>query len=486
MAFLKRVFRAFLIVCAGLLLIAVGGFLYVQWTEATIRLGGSGRRIVIEHVDAERRMRTIDEDRLRESLSETRPSRQDLASAPAAMAMAKPAPEPAVEQPERHENYWTEYRGPGRAGIYAQGAINTQWPSHGPPELWRQQVGGGYASMVVADSLVFTIEQRRRREVVAAYRLEDGRQVWEHSWPSRFSESMGGDGPRATPTWDDGRVYALGGNGDLFCLAADDGAVLWRRNILKDARAPNLTWGMSASPLVVDDSVVAIPGGGNGKSVFAYDKHTGEIRWSALNDKAGYASPQVATLAGRRQLLIVSGQRVLGASLDDGSLLWSHAWRTSYDANCAQPLVVDEQHVFVSSGYGHGATLLKISANDAGYSVEEVWFNRNMKNKFNSSVLVDNVVYGLDEGILAAVDVWTGERLWKQGRYRFGQLLYADGHLIVLSEDGDLVLVEATPEAHREVVRFESIPGKTWNVPAIADGRLLVRNQTDMVAYDLR
>ena len=339
--------------------------------------------------------------------------------------------------------------------------------------------------MVVADSLVFTIEQRRDREVVAAYGLMDGAQVWEHSWKSRFSESMGGDGPRATPTWDDGRLYALGANGDLVCLRADDGMLLWNRNILKDAGAPNLTWGMAAAPLVVDDLLIALPGG-RGRSVIAYDKLTGDIRWSALDDKAGYVSPQVATLAGERQLVVVSGTRVLGASLEDGSLLWSRDWETSYDANCAQPLIVDENHVFVSSGYGHGATLLEVSPRNDGLAVKEVWFNRNMKNKFNPSVLVDGVVYGLDEGILAAIDVRTGERLWKQGRYRYGQLIYASGHLIIVSEEGDLALVRATPDEYSELARFEAIPGKTWNVPAMADGMLLVRNQTEMVAYDLR
>ena len=340
--------------------------------------------------------------------------------------------------------------------------------------------------MVVAESLIFTIEQRRGREVVAAYNLNDGRQVWEHSWNARFSESMGGDGPRATPTWNDGFVYALGGNGNLVCLSASDGSVVWERNILKDAGASNLTWGMSGAPLVVGDLVITHPGGRNGKSVFAYDKLTGDVRWSALNDKAGYVSPQLATLAGQKQLVLVSGTRILGASLEDGSLFWSHPWKTSYDANCAQPLIVDDQHVFVSSGYGHGATLLQITAVGSDFSVEEVWFNRNMKNKFNPSVLVDDVVYGLDEGILAAIDVRSGERLWKKGRYRYGQLLYASGHLIVISEQGDLALVEATPEEYREVVRFESISGKTWNVPALADGILLVRNQTEMAAYDLR
>ena len=459
--------------------VAIGFFGYVKWTGASVGLAGSGRMLVVEHVDSEDRMRRIEEDRMRVT-AEAHPTRRDLEAEMG--SMARPA---AVAEDPSPENYWIDYRGPGRAGIYDQTPINTDWPPDGPPELWRQEVGGGYASMVVADSLVFTIEQRRDREVVAAYGLMDGKQVWEHSWQSRFSESMGGDGPRATPTWDDGRLYALGANGDLVCLRAADGILQWNRNILKDAGASNLTWGMAAAPLVVDDLLIALPGG-RGRSVIAYDKLTGEIRWSALADKAGYVSPQVATLAGERQLLIVSGTRVLGASLEDGSLLWSRDWETSYDANCAQPLIVDENHVFVSSGYGHGATLLEVFSGEDGLAVKEVWFNRNMKNKFNPSVLVDGVVYGLDEGILAAIDVRTGERLWKQGRYRYGQLIYASGHLIIVSEEGDLALVRATPDEYSELVRFESIPGKTWNVPAMAEGLLLVRNQTEMVAYDLR
>ena len=459
--------------------VAIGFFGYVKWTGASVGLAGSGRMLVVEHVDSEDRMRRIEEDRMRVT-AEAHPTRRDLEAEMG--SMARPA---AVAEDPSPENYWIDYRGPGRAGIYDQTPINTDWPPDGPPELWRQEVGGGYASMVVADSLVFTIEQRRDREVVAAYGLMDGKQVWEHSWQSRFSESMGGDGPRATPTWDDGRLYALGANGDLVCLRAADGILQWNRNILKDAGASNLTWGMAAAPLVVDDLLIALPGG-RGRSVIAYDKLTGEIRWSALADKAGYVSPQVATLAGERQLLIVSGTRVLGASLEDGSLLWSRDWETSYDANCAQPLIVDENHVFVSSGYGHGATLLEVFSGEDGLAVKEVWFNRNMKNKFNPSVLVDGVVYGLDEGILAAIDVRTGERLWKQGRYRYGQLIYASGHLIIVSEEGDLALVRATPDEYSELVRFEAIPGKTWNVPAMAEGLLLVRNQTEMVAYDLR
>ncbi len=482
MTIASRILRAGLLGIGTIAVLGIGAAAYLYWTGATIGLTGSGRGIVIEYVETESRWQRMEAERSHAAVAAAHPTREDFTPIAAA---ARPATE-GVGPSGGTNNYWTDYRGPRRDGSYTQMPVNLKWPAEGPSELWRRQIGGGYASMVVADSLVYTIEQRREQEVVAAYRMADGQQAWEYSWKSRFSESMGGDGPRATPTWSDGHLYALGANGRLVCLSADNGQLIWERNILRDAGAANLEWGMAGAPLVADGMVIVNPGGRNGNSVFAYDKTTGEVRWSALDDKAGYVSPQVATLAGRRQLLLITGTRVLGASLEDGSELWSVDWRTSYDANCAQPLVVDGNHVFVSSGYGHGAALLRISEAGGSFSVDQEWFNLNMKNKFNPSVLADGVVYGLDEGILAAVDARTGERLWKGGRYRFGQLLHADGHLIVVSEQGDLALVEAVPEEYREITRFESIPGKTWNVPAIADGILLVRNQTEMVAYDLR
>ncbi len=482
MTITSRILRAGLLALCAIVVLAAGGLSYLYWTDASIGLSGSGRGIVVEYVDTERRWQRIETQQAQAAVAAAHPTRQDLSGTG---TLAKPEPQGA-EQPGTANNYWTDYRGPRRDGSYTQMPLDLTWSAQGPPEIWRREVGGGYASMVVADALVYTIEQRRETEAVTAYRLEDGRQAWEYSWPSRFSESMGGDGPRATPTWSDGHLYALGANGRLVCLAATDGKLIWERNILDDAGAENLTWGMAGAPLVVDGMVIVHPGGRNGKSVFAYDRATGEVRWSALDDKAGYVAPQIATLAGRRQILLVTGTRVLGASIEDGSELWSVDWETSYDANCAQPLVVDGEHVFVSSGYGHGAALLRIAASDGRFVADQVWFNLNMKNKFNPSVLADGVVYGLDEGILAAVDVLTGKRLWKQGRYRYGQLLHASGHLIVISEEGELALVEATPDQYREIARFESIAGKTWNVPAIANGILLVRNQTEMAAYDLR
>ena len=382
-------------------------------------------------------------------------------------------------------SYWTDYRGPGRDGHYQETQIRSDWPSEGLPELWRQKIGGGYASVVVAEGRVFTIEQRRGQEAVAAYDFATGKQLWVNAWSAGFREAMGGPGPRATPTWHEGKVYALGAEGEFRALDDQTGQVLWRRNVLSENGALNLTWAMSGSPLVVDEKVIVLPGGPSGKSIVAYHKETGELIWRSLNDKQAYTSPMLVTLAGKRQVAMVSGPRLLAVDPEDGSLLWDYPWRTSYDANCSQPLVVDQDHIFVSSGYGHGAALLKIVPDGDVFRAVEIWNKNTMKNKFNSSVLHEGHVYGLDEAILACVDVRTGERKWKGGRYGFGQVLLADGHLIMTTERGDVVLVRATPEGHQELARFSAVSGKTWNTPAIADGKLIVRNQTDMVCYNL-
>ena len=381
--------------------------------------------------------------------------------------------------------YWTDYRGPNRDGLYDQQPIRTNWEGGRLPELWRQKIGGGYASMVVAQGRIYTIEQRRDREVVAAYDLASGSEIWSHGWSALFQEGMGGEGPRATPTWHDGKIYALGATGELHVLDAQSGKPLWNVNILADNGAPNLTWAMSASPLIVDEKVIVLPGGPGGRSVVAYHKDTGKPVWKSLDDNQAYTAPMIATVAGKRQLIVVSGRRLMGLTVEDGSLLWEFPWQTSYDANCAQPIIVDEEHIFISAGYGHGSALVKVTAEGRGFGVEEIWSNNRMKNKFNAPVLYDGHVYGLDEGILQAIDVRTGTQNWKGGRYGYGQVLLADGHLIVLTERGEVVLVKATPEGHQELAKFSAIKGKTWNNPAIADGRLIVRNQTEMACYDL-
>lgn len=395
-------------------------------------------------------------------------------------------PEPDLSSGTRvsRESDWPRFRGPAMDGRY-DGSIMTRWPEDGLAPLWRQPIGGGYASFVIAEGIAFTIEQRRENEVVAAYELTSGTELWTHAWLALFQETLGGDGPRATPTWDDGRVYALGATGELKVFDAPSGELIWKRNVLRDAGARNLTWGMAASPLIVDETVVVLPGGPNGRSIIAYDKVTGEERWSSLDDTQAYTSPMLVTLAGRRQILVVGAGRAMGVGADEGMLLWSVPWVTNQGINVAQPVVVDNSRVFLSAGYGHGASLVEITESATGFTAEPVWSNIRMKNKFTSSVLHQGYLYGLDEAILACVDAATGELQWKGGRYGYGQILLASGHIIVLTERGELVLVEATPERHVQRARFQAIEGKTWNHPAIAGGILLVRNANEMAAFSL-
>ena len=393
---------------------------------------------------------------------------------------AAPAVKPAMRA------YWTDFRGPRRDGHYDEMPILTKWPAQGPERLWRKPIGGGYASFVAANGMVFTIEQRRNQEIVAAYDVNTGREVWSHGWEALFQESMGGDGPRATPTWHEGRVYALGAEGELRCLDAGSGRRIWSKNILRDNGAENLQWGMAASPLIVDEKVIVLPGGSGGRSVVAYHKDTGEPVWRALDDKQAYTSPMLVTLAGKRQILVVSGSRAMGLNPEDGALLWEYPWRTSFDINSAQPVITGPDRLILSAGYDHGAALIRVVPSGDGFRAERIWENRKMKNKFSSSVLHEGHIYGLDESILACVNAATGDQKWKGGRYGFGQIMLASGHLIVAAENGDIALVRATPERHDELVRFSAIEGKTWNHPVIVDGKLLVRNTVEMAAFRVR
>ena len=385
--------------------------------------------------------------------------------------------------PRRH---WTSFRGTNRDGRYVERAVKTAWPAEGPPLLWKQPVGGGYASFSIADGVAYTIEQRRGQEVVAAYRVTTGRELWTNKWNAEFNPGDStGNGPRATPTWDEGRVYALGGTGEFRCLDAKTGRVIWSKNILSDNGASNLQWGMAASPLVVDDKVVVLAGGPGNKSVVAYNKLTGERVWGSMSDPASYTSPMLVNLAGRRQILVVTGKSVAGLDPNDGAVLWSHPWPTSMGINASQPIVVNANRFFISAGYSHGASLIEIANAGGGFAARTVWENSLMKNKFNSSVLHEGHIYGLDEGRLKCLDVQTGERKWQGPSYGYGQVILASGHLIITTEEGEVVLVRATPEAHTEVARFKAFDAQTWNVPAIADGRLLVRNAKEMACYNL-
>lgn len=455
----------------ALVLISIGYFrLYSNWRKADLRAS---------HDDA------LEQHRQQQAAQPAASLAPVVAASPSPTASASPSPgqaAPPAAAPGR--NYWTNFRGPKRDGKYDETAVSTNWPSGGLPVIWKQPVGVGHASFAVADGKAYTIEQRRNQEVVAAYDLVTGRELWIQKWNAEFVESNG-DGPRATPTWDSGRIYALGATGELRCLDGSNGSVLWGKNILSDNGAKNLPWAMAASPLVVDDKVIVLPGGASGKSVVAYNKNTGAPVWKVLNDTQAYVSPMLMELAGRRQIVVVSAMRVVGLAPENGALLWSHPWDTEGGINVSQPIAVDNNRFFISSGYRKGAALVEVKGSGNSFTATTIWENNNMKNKFNSSVLHNGYIYGLDEGILSCLDVNTGERKWKDGRFGYGQVLLAGGHLIVSTDSGEVVLVKASPAGFSEVARFSALQGKTWNYPAIAGGRLLVRNSTEMAAYDI-
>lgn len=382
---------------------------------------------------------------------------------------------------------WNGFRGPRRDGHYDEGPVRTNWPAEGLAPVWRQPCGGGYASFAAAGSIAFTIEQRRDREVVAAYQIDTGRELWSQGWPAEFQEPLGGDGPRATPACDDGRVYALGALGEFRCLDAATGKLVWRKNILEKTKAHPLTYGMSASPLVFGSNVIVMAGGHPSNCVVACDKFSGKFAWGALDDGAAYSSPMLVTLAEREQLLIVTDHRAVGLDPAYGDLLWEHPWVVLQgNRNIAQPVILNSNRFLLSAGYGTGCAAVEIANNSGHLSARQVWRNKSLKNKFTSSVFWRGYVYGLDEDILTCLDAETGAQKWKAGRYGYGQLLLASGRLIILSGTGEIAIVRATDERWQELCRFAAIRGKTWDHPALVGGRLLVRNSAEMACYDLR
>ncbi|MEX0676072.1 MAG: PQQ-binding-like beta-propeller repeat protein [Pirellulales bacterium] len=386
------------------------------------------------------------------------------------------------------DDVW-EYRGERRDGIIPGPKLARDWSAKPPRLVWRQPVGGGYASFVVVGPTLITIEQRRDQEAVVAYDADTGIERWVYEYPALFHETLGGDGPRGTPTFHDGKLYALGATGVLSCLDFVTGKPLWSFNILNENECGNLDWAMSGSPLVYDDVVLVNPGNQKGsaasRSIVAYALADGKRRFAGGESRAGYASPMLVTLAGARQLLIFDAVGLAGFDAADGRELWRVPWKSEWDINASQPIVVDDDRVFFTST--SGGALVRIGQTDGRWSAVDAWRNRNMKCGYASPILYQGHVYGIDENMLACVDVSTGKRLWKArgGQYGHGQILLRDDLLVVLSEAGELALVEASPERFKELGRMPAIEGKTWNVPVLVGKRIFVRNHLEMAAYDL-
>lgn len=381
---------------------------------------------------------------------------------------------------------WTGFRGPRRDAVYDERPILTNWPSSGLHLRWKQPCGGGYSSFAMVDGRAFTIEQRRDMEVAVAYDIETGRELWTNGWPAKFSEYHSDEGPRTTPTYDDGKIYTLGATGEFRCLDAASGALIWGKNIVTEMGAALPDYGLAASPLIVDEKIILQPDAYKGKSVVCYDKRDGKVIWSALDMPMGYASPVLLTENGEKQVVVCGRPNIYGLRLSDGAERWHYLWHIlNNERPITQPLVLETNKLLLSAAYMTGCAVFEIDKAKDGFETRELWRNRNLKTKFASAVAYQGFVYGLDEDILVCVDAQTGERKWKDGRYGYGQLLLASGHLIILCANGDLALVKASPEGRIELARFPALNGKSWNAPAIGGGCLLIRNGAEMACYEV-
>ena len=404
---------------------------------------------------------------------------------PAAPPAEEPAPRPAVTAPPAVKELetapeWPGFRGPHRDGIVSGVRIQTDWTASPPVQLWRRPVGPGWSSFAVHGDLIYTQEQRGPDEVVACYRLTTGKPVWAHRDPARFYESNGGPGPRGTPTLSNGRVYTFGATGIANALDARSGAVVWSRNAASETGATTPDWGFASSPLVVDDTVLVAASG----DLVAYDAATGARRWTGPARGVSYSSPQLATIDGLKQVLLVSSVGLASFAIADGTLLWEHPWK-GYPI--VQPALTADGNVLISVTDSSGTRRLAPAHGAGGWSVEERWTSNGLKPYFNDFVVHKGHAFGFDGSILSCIDLADGKRKWKGGRYGNGQLvLLADQDvLLVLSELGELALVAATPDQFTELARFPALEGKTWNHPVVVRDVLLVRNGEQMAAFRL-
>jgi outer membrane protein assembly factor BamB len=402
------------------------------------------------------------------------PAAGERGAAPPAPPKAAAAPEPAFPQ----------FLGPSRDGTLGGPRLARDWSRQPPRQLWRRPLGPGWSGFATSSGIAVTQEQRGGEEHVVAYDLRSGKPLWSHADATRYETVIAGIGPRATPTIAGARVYAMGATGLLNALDLASGRKLWSRDVLKETRASLPDWGRSCSPLLLDGRVIVIAGGPDGHRLVAYDAASGAPVWAAGEGGASYSSPTLVTLAGRPQLVVLNAASVSGHEPATGAVLWEHPF-PDQQPNVALPVPLGADRLLVSAGYGVGSKAYRVSETDGALHASLEWESPRLKSKFANLIVHEGFVYGLDDGVLTCLDPARGERRWKSGRHGHGQLLLVGGLLLVQTEEGELVLVEPSPEAYRELGRFAALDGKTWNPPALAGSLLLVRNDREAAAYEL-
>lgn len=355
------------------------------------------------------------------------------------------------------------------------------WETQRPKELWRIEMGEGWSGFAVAGQFAYTMDQRGSSETTTCYELETGNAVWTHAEEVRFEESMGGNGPRSTPTVSNGKVYSLGATGILNCLDARTGNLIWGKDVLMEANQSVPKWAKSCSPLLVDNKVIVTLGSEAKENLAAFADESGELVWRSGDYPSSYASPVIASLVGKQQIVAIQQNAVAGFDIESGSELWSFPIGNP-QSNCASPLIVGDT-VVTSAGYGYGTHRIEIKKSGEQFKAEELWHSLKLKSKFADMVIRDGYLYGLNDGRLTCLNLEDGKSAWRGGNYGHGQILGVGGHMIVQSEQGAISVVSLNQEAEEVGIEFDALDHRTWNHPALAGRILLVRNDREAVAF---
>ncbi len=417
-----------------------------------------------------------------------------IGSAMAAVALvaATPAAGPSDSVPDTTETAeWPQWRGPNRDAVSSEEGLLKEWRQGAPKVLWRIAIGEGFSSISVSGGRLYTLWDAPAGQLLVGLDAAGGKELWRRRLDARF-ESSWGNGPRSTPVVDGGIVFAASARGRLHAVDARDGRPIWSHDLAAEYGAGIPEYGYSSSPLVEDGKLLVEVGGREGLAFVAFDQQTGEVAWTSQTDAAAYSSPLALTAGGIRQIVFFSAAGLFALAPGDGRLLWRHPWNSSCPAtgiptNVAQPIFIAPDRIFISGGYGTvtGSEVVRLIGGGDGFRAESVWKTEKLRNLLNSSVLHEDHLYGFDVGILKCVDARTGEEKWKARGFQRGSLIAADGHLIVLGEEGRLALVEATPAGFREKASAQILEGRSWTMPTLANGRLYLRNQSELLCLDM-
>lgn len=372
---------------------------------------------------------------------------------------------------------WPRWRGPEQNGISTETGWSANWPKSGPKQLWKAQVGMGFASFAVADGRVYTTGNASDKDTIFCFDAATGAIVWKHTFPAKLDAKYYEGGTSATPTVEDGKVYAVSKRGVVHCLDAAKGTVIWATNLMDGLKLKMPEWGFAGSAVIVGDTALL----NVGTAGTALDKKTGKVLWTSGTEEAGYSTPVLFDAGGEKAAILFIKQEAIAIKVSDGKVLWRFPWKTSYDVNAADP-ILSEGKVFVSSGYNGRGALYDVS----GAQPKEIWLSKNMRNHFNPAILVNGFLYGIDgdstrpESALRCVDWKTGETKWTE-KTGFGAVAMADGKLIVLTAKGELMVANASPDGFKPISRAQILGGKSWTTPVLANGKIYARNSTGQV-----